>query len=166
MITQIRAQIKKLFNPFRIRIFLFVSYSFGIETINTFIHSVVPSKTIPDVRPNAQRVYLFSDQNGAKTYLMRAAHTHLYGLYKGESPPPSGPWISSDRTWRGWSKDFFEFKFSIPGFFWVPAYPGRVVLRIKSTKHVFKNFAFRVISFNVFWKFLRLRNTAWNFFRG
>ena len=91
MITQIRAQTKKLFKPFRIRIFLFLSYSFGIETINTFIHSVVPSKTIPDVRPNAQRVYLFSDQNGAKTYLMRAAHTHLYGLYKGEPPLPRDP---------------------------------------------------------------------------
>ena len=26
-------------NSFRIRIFLFLSYSFGIETINTFIHS-------------------------------------------------------------------------------------------------------------------------------
>ena len=26
-------------NPFRIRIFLFLSYSFGIETINTLIHS-------------------------------------------------------------------------------------------------------------------------------
>ena len=26
-------------NPFRIRILLFISYSFGIETINTFIHS-------------------------------------------------------------------------------------------------------------------------------
>ena len=58
---------KNYSNPFRIRIFLFLSYSFGIETINTFIHSVVPSKTIPDFRPNAQRVYPFSDQNGAKT---------------------------------------------------------------------------------------------------
>ena len=38
-------------NPFRIRIFLSLSYSFGIETINTFIHSVAPSKTIPDSRP-------------------------------------------------------------------------------------------------------------------
>ena len=28
--------------------FRFLSYSFGMETINTFIHSVVPSKTIPD----------------------------------------------------------------------------------------------------------------------
>ena len=26
-------------NPFQIRIFLFLSYSFGIETVNTFIHS-------------------------------------------------------------------------------------------------------------------------------
>ena len=26
-------------NPFRIRIFLFLSYSFGIETTNTFMHS-------------------------------------------------------------------------------------------------------------------------------
>ena len=38
-------------NPFQIRIFLFLSYSFGIETINTFINSLVPSKTIPDSRP-------------------------------------------------------------------------------------------------------------------
>ena len=38
-------------NPFKIRIFLFLSYSFGIETINTFINSLVPSKTIPDSRP-------------------------------------------------------------------------------------------------------------------
>ena len=102
----------------------------------------------------------------SKNHTWWGRHTHTYMAYIRENPPPPGPWISSDRTWRGWSKDFFEFKFSIPGFFWVPAYPGRVVLRIKSTKHVFKNFAFRVISFNVFWKFLRLGNTAWNFFRG
>ena len=38
-------------NPFRIRTFLFLSYSFEIETINMFIHSVVPWKTIPDSRP-------------------------------------------------------------------------------------------------------------------
>ena len=38
-------------NPFRIRIFLFLSHSFGFETIHTLIHSVVPSKTIPDSRP-------------------------------------------------------------------------------------------------------------------
>ena len=38
IITLIRAQNKKnSSSPFRIRMFLFLSYSFGIETINTFI---------------------------------------------------------------------------------------------------------------------------------
>ena len=44
-ITQIRAQTKKFFNPFRIRIFLFLSYSFGIETISMFIRSRSSLKT-------------------------------------------------------------------------------------------------------------------------
>ena len=39
IITLIRAQNKKnSSSPFRIRMFLFLSYSFGIETINTFIN--------------------------------------------------------------------------------------------------------------------------------
>ena len=68
IITQIRAQTKNYSNPFRIRIFLFLAYSFGVETINTFILSVVPSKTTPDSRPKwAKRIPPFSDQNGAKT---------------------------------------------------------------------------------------------------
>ena len=41
----------KNYSKFRIRIFLFLANSFGIKTINTYIHSVVPSKTIPDSRP-------------------------------------------------------------------------------------------------------------------
>ena len=45
---------KKNSNPFGIRIFLFLSFSFGIETINT-----------PQFPRNP---YPFSDQNGAKTY--------------------------------------------------------------------------------------------------
>ena len=32
---------------FEFACFLFLSYSFGNETLNTFTHSVVPSKTIP-----------------------------------------------------------------------------------------------------------------------
>ena len=39
-------------NPFRIRIFLFFSYSFGIETIKRSYTPVVPPKTIPGSRPN------------------------------------------------------------------------------------------------------------------
>ena len=43
---------KNYSHPFRIRIFLFVSFSFGTETVNTFIHSVVPAtQIIPDSRP-------------------------------------------------------------------------------------------------------------------
>ena len=84
------AQTKNYSNPFQIRIFLFLSYSFGIETINTFIHSVVPSKTIPDSRPKCipQSVYPFLDQNGAKTLPDGAAHTYM--AYIREYPPP-GP---------------------------------------------------------------------------
>ena len=44
-------------NPFRIRIFLFLSYSFGIETINTFIHSTVPWKTITRIQTKMSKVY-------------------------------------------------------------------------------------------------------------
>ena len=65
-------------NTFRIRIFLFLSYSFGTETINTFIHSVVSSKTIP-----------VSDQNGAKSLPDGTSHTYM--TYMKEYPPPPPP---------------------------------------------------------------------------
>ena len=65
-------------NPFRIRIFLFLSYSFGIETINTFIHSVVSSKAIPHSRPKwAKYTPVFRPQNGAKTLPDGVAHTYM-----------------------------------------------------------------------------------------
>ena len=38
-------------NPFRIRIFLFLTYLFRIETINSSYTPVAPLKTIPDSRP-------------------------------------------------------------------------------------------------------------------
>ena len=38
-------------NPFRIRTLLFSSYSFEIETTNTFMHSRISRKTIPELRP-------------------------------------------------------------------------------------------------------------------
>ena len=42
-------------NPFRISIVLFLSYSFGIETINTFLHSRSSLKTISDSRPKRRK---------------------------------------------------------------------------------------------------------------
>ena len=72
---------------FRIRIFLFLSYSFEIETINTFIHSrssLENHKPNPD--QNEQSVYPFSDQNGARTLPDGAAHTYI--AYIREYPTP------------------------------------------------------------------------------
>ena len=85
---------KNYSNPSRIRIFLFLSYSFGIETVNTFIHYVVPLKPYPISDQNGQSLDSFSDQNGAKTLPNGAAHTSVYGLYKGVPPPPS------PRAWK------------------------------------------------------------------
>ena len=44
------------------------------------------------------------------------------------------------------------------------AYPGHILLQISTTKLVFQNFIFHLISFNAFRKFLRLGNSAWDFF--
>ena len=84
--TQIRAQKKKNYsNPFGIRIFLFLSYSFGIETINKFIHTVVPSKTIPDSRRKwAKCIPVFRPKRRKNP--TRWGGTYLYGLYKGVPP--------------------------------------------------------------------------------
>ena len=62
-------------NPLRIRIFLFLSYPFGIETINTFIHS--RSRSLE----NHTR---FQTNMPQKPYADGAAHTH-------PPPPPFGP---------------------------------------------------------------------------
>ena len=72
-------------NPLRIRIFLFLSHSFG--TINTFIHSVVHSKTIPDSRPKwAKSRPVFRPKRPKNP--TRWGGTYLYGLYK-RTPPPT-----------------------------------------------------------------------------
>ena len=65
--------------------YLFLSYSFGIETINTFIHSVVPSKTIPDSRPKwAKCIAFFRPKR--RNNPSRWGGTYLYGLNKGVPP--------------------------------------------------------------------------------
>ena len=76
---------KKYSNPIRIRIFLFLSYSFEIETINTFIHSVVLSKTIPDSRPKwAKCIPVFRPKRRKNP--TRWGCTYLYSSYKGVPP--------------------------------------------------------------------------------
>ena len=74
----VRAQTKHCSNPFRIRIFLFLAYPVGIETINTFIHSVVPSKTTPDSRPKwAKCILVFRPKRFRNP--TRWGGTYLYG---------------------------------------------------------------------------------------
>ena len=80
---------KKNANPFLIRIFLFLSYSFGIETVNTFIHSRSSLKTIPDSRQKwAKCIPVFRPKRRKNP--TRWGGTCLYGLYKRVAPPGGG----------------------------------------------------------------------------
>ena len=88
-LLRLEQQQKGLLNPFWIHMFLFLFYSFGIETINTFIHFRSCSKTIPDPRPKW-------------VHLGGGGGTYLYGLLR-ESPPPPPHWgyyQSNDRASR------------------------------------------------------------------
>ena len=76
-------------NPLKNRTFLFLSYSFGIETINTFIHSrrSLENQTWFQSQ-HGQKLYPFEDQKPQKTYTDGAAHT---------PPPAFGPNCSLNR---------------------------------------------------------------------
>jgi len=67
-------------NAFRIHIFLFRSYSCGIETINTFIdvHSRSLLENRTRFQTNMDKVFSdFSDQKGPKILPFMAAHTYM-----------------------------------------------------------------------------------------
>ena len=69
-------------NPFRIRIFLFLSYSLEMETIN---FSYIP--IVPDSRPKwAQCIPVFRPKR-CKNLTQRCG-SYLYSLFKGAPPPP------------------------------------------------------------------------------
>ena len=68
-------------------IFLFLSYSFEMETINFSYIPVVPSKTIPDSRLKwAKCIPVFRAKQRKNP--TRWGGTYLFGLYKGVPPPP------------------------------------------------------------------------------
>ena len=74
-------------NPFQIGIFLFLSYSFGIETMIHSYTSVVPPKTIPDSRPKWPKCTgPVSRLKLAKTLTAVVAHTYV--AYTRVYPPP------------------------------------------------------------------------------
>ena len=70
-------------------IFLFLSYSSGIETINAFIHPIVPSKAIPIPDQNGPGVYRFLDHNSAKPLPDGAAFTYMAFIREYPPPPPA-----------------------------------------------------------------------------
>ena len=73
-LLRLEQQQKGLLNPFWIHMFLFLFYSFGIETINTFIHFRSCSKTLPDPRP--------------KWVHLGGGGAHPFMGYYGWPPPP------------------------------------------------------------------------------
>ena len=83
---------KQYSNSFRICIFLFLSLLIGIETINTFTHSVVSSKTILDTRPKWAKCIPVFRPKRRKNLPDGAAHTMAYIR---EYPPPPVPWVQT-----------------------------------------------------------------------
>ena len=67
-------------------------------------------------------------------------------------------WLGSIREFWGYSKQTEDL--CSDGISW----PHTSAKLISTTKLVFQNFIFHLISFNAFWKFLRLGNSAWDFF--
>ena len=95
MLASLRLEHKqnKSSNLFRTCIFLFLSYSFGIETINTFIHSCSSLENHTRFKTKIGEVYTpFQTKTAQKPYPMgQWGGTYLHSLYKGvSSPPPPG----------------------------------------------------------------------------
>ena len=76
---------KNYSNPFRISIFLFLSYSFGIETVNTLIQSVVPSKT--RFQTKMGKAYTRFQTKTAQKHNPMRRHMPIWP-YMREYPPP------------------------------------------------------------------------------
>ena len=73
LIRRLERKQRKYSNPFQIPpYFSFMLFnSFGIETINTFIHPVVPSKTLPDPGPKWPKyIPVFRPKRAQKPYPM------------------------------------------------------------------------------------------------
>ena len=69
IITYIWAQTKNSSNTFRIRIFYFPSYSFRIETINTFMHSCSSLENHTRFQTKMSKIYIrFQTRKAQKPY--------------------------------------------------------------------------------------------------
>ena len=75
---------------FPIRIFLFLSYLFGIEAISTFIHCRSSPENHTRFQTKMDKVYTRLQTGKAHTHTLWGG-TYLYGLYKGVYPSPPRP---------------------------------------------------------------------------
>ena len=80
-------------NPFRIRVILFLSTSFGIET-GKYVHTLRPTSYLENrtrFQTQMGKVYTcFQTKRAQNSFLWGG--TYIYGLYKGvPSPPPPLP---------------------------------------------------------------------------
>ena len=76
-------------NPFRIRIFLFLSYSFRIAMIRTFVHSCSSLKSHTRFQTKMSKVNTrFQTKTAQKAYPMGS--TYLYSYIREYPPPPPG----------------------------------------------------------------------------
>ena len=66
--------------------FLFRSYSSGIQTISTFIHSHSSHENHTRFQTNGAKCIPVFRRKGSKPEPLGAAHTRLYGLFKRVSP--------------------------------------------------------------------------------
>ena len=105
-------------NPFRFRIFLCLSYSFGMETINFSSVPIVPSKPIPYSRPKwVQCMYTrFQTKTAQKPYPM-VRHIPIAYLREYPPPPPAYVYKGGYRLYMEQVKFFcqhFVYKFIFP----------------------------------------------------
>ena len=80
--------------------FLFLSYSFGIETINTFINARGFLENHTRFQTKMGKAYPFSDHHGAKPLADGAAHTYI-DYIREYSPPGKSACVSSKIMARG-----------------------------------------------------------------
>ena len=90
-------------NPFRIRICLFLSYSFGTETINTFIHSCSSLENHTWFQTKMGKLYTRFQTKGRKNPTWWGG-TYLYSLYKGVPHPHP----SRDRLQKAWTNQLMK----------------------------------------------------------
>ena len=94
MLASLRLEHKqnKSSNLFRTCIFLFLSYSFGIETINTFIHSCSSLENHTRFKTKIGEVYTpFQTKTAQNPTQWGNGAAHTYIAYIRESPPPPPP---------------------------------------------------------------------------